>query len=109
VAFLLSQKAVLLKHGFVVEKKKEVRITERAGADFFLQFAKGEPYQISLTFLERLTGYQFGLGTLHQPFTREDPAEVIFRRVEIPVKTARAAAKEFDESPLPYVFEGMKL
>jgi endonuclease G len=105
VAFLLSQKAVLLKHGFVVEKKKEIR----AGTDFFLQFAKGEPYQISLAFLQQLTGYRFGLESLHQPYTKEEPAEIVFRRVEIPVKAARAETQAFGETPLPFVFDGIKL
>jgi endonuclease G len=109
VAFLLSQKAVLLKHSFVVEKKKGIRIAERAGTDFFLNFAKGEPYQISLSFLQKLTGYRFGLDKLHQPYTKEEPAEIILKRVEIPVKAGRAGTQNLGESSLPFMFEGMKL
>lgn len=109
VAFLLSQKAVLLKHGFVVEKKKGIRVAAKGAADFFLDFAKGEPYQISLSFLEKLTGYRFRLDGLHQPYTKEEPAEIIFKRVEIPVKAGRAGAEFLAEQPLPYIFKGMRL
>jgi endonuclease G len=105
VAFLLSQKAILLRHGFVVEKKKAAEKAMPAGTDYFLDFAKGEPYQVSLAFLEKLTGYRFGLQKLYQPYT----AEVIFKRVELGVRMAGMVGLSYADAPLPYTFEGMKL
>lgn len=110
VAFLMSQKAVLLKHNFVVEKKGAVTAPERAPQkDFFADFSKGEPYQVSIEFIEKTTGYRFNLQDLNQPYTKEEPTEVIFKRVEIPVSTQRFNSMPFRQKPLHYTFENIAL
>lgn len=110
VAFLMSQKALLLKHGFVVEKKGAVRVAERApAADFFSNFTKGELYQVRVDFIEAVTGFRLGLQNLRQPYTKEEPTEVIFKRVELPVSPSRMAAVPFREKPLPFAFEQIAL
>lgn len=108
VGFLMSQKAVLLKHNFVVETRAAVRIPRKV-ADFFDDFTKGEPYQVRVDFLEKTTGIKFGLQDLHQPYTKDEPTEVIFKRVEIPVRAEALAAMPLSEKPLHFTFEGITL
>lgn len=110
VAFLMSQRAVLLRHNFVVEKKEKVRPEKRvAKVDFFSDFKKGEPYQVTVDFVERMTGLRFGLQDLHHPYTSEEPTEVIFKRVEIPVKTRAAGDLSFAGKPLHFTFDKISL
>lgn len=108
VAFLMSQKNVLFKHNFVVEKKSAVKVRRRE-ADFFSDFTKGEPYQVRVDFIEQTTGLKFGLEGLHQPYTKEEPTEVIFKRIEIPVKSRAFRALAFRDKPLHFTFEGITL
>ena len=88
VAFLMSQRNLLLKQGFVVEKKKDVKEMRRMEADFFSDFSSGKPYQISIAFLQKVTGFDFGVSALHQPYTKTEATEVIYQRVQVPVKEA---------------------
>jgi endonuclease G len=108
VAFLMSQRDLLLKHGFVVARKKEVRKGLRAEPDFFSDFTSGEPYQISITFLEEVTSFSFGLNNLHQPYTKTELTELIYKRMEVPLAKA-AKAMLVKDKPLAFLFRGISL
>ena len=108
VAFLMSQKAVLSKHNFVIENKEAVKAPRRV-SDFFEDFNKGEPYQVSIDLLEKTTGIKFGLQDLHQPYTKEEPTEIVFKRVEVPVTIEAFARMPSGEKPLHFTFEGITL
>ncbi|MDB5206576.1 MAG: hypothetical protein JWR72_1651 [Flavisolibacter sp.] len=109
--FLMSQKNILFKHGFVVEKKENVREAKRLGLkvekEFFTDFTSGEPYQVRIDFLEQTTGFSFGVKSLFQPYTKIEATELIFKRVEVPLKSFAALA--FKDKPLNFEFEGITL
>jgi endonuclease G len=109
--FLMSQKSILFKYGFVVEKKDNVREAQRpalkAEREFFTDFTSGEPYQVRIDFLEQTTGFSFGVDDLFQPYTKEEATELIFKRVEVPVKSLAALASK--DRPLRFEFEGITL
>ena len=109
VGFLMSQRNLLFKHGFVVEKKVDVRKGLRAGPDFFTDFTSGEPYQVSIAFLEEVTGYSFGVSTLHQPYTKTEPTEVIYKRVEVPLTKKALGSLPEIKKPLGFAFGGIRL
>ena len=109
VGFLMSQRNLLLKHGFVTEKKKDVRKGLRVEKDFFADFKSGEPYQVSIPFLEQITGLSFGLQELHQPYTKTEATEIIYERVEVPFKRPSLRATKFAEQPMPFTYVGIRL
>jgi endonuclease G len=109
--FLMSQKNILFKHGFVVDRKEAVREAARPGVkiekEFFTDFRSGEPYQVRIDFLEEVTGFSFGVKSLFQPYTKIEATELIYRRVEVPVKNI--AAHSSKDRPLHFEFEGITL
>jgi endonuclease G, mitochondrial len=108
--FLMSQRNILFKHGFVVHKKKDVRqLISVAEADFFKDFASGEPYQVSIPFLEEATGFSFGVDHLHQPYTSTEPTEIIYKRVEVPASIRQLEGLALKDSPLHFTLEGIRL
>jgi len=113
VAFLMSQKNILLQHKFVVETIEgtaETRAAQKApAADFFTDFTKGEPYQVRVDFIEKITGLKFGLAHLRQPYTKQEPTEIIFKRVEIPVTDAQPESMALKDRSLPFTFDGIAL
>jgi endonuclease G len=109
VGFLMSQRNLLLKQGFVVEKKREVKEIQRLEDDFFTDFSSGKPYQVSIDFLEKVTGFRFGVSTLHQPYTKIEPTEVIYQRVQVPVKEALNRSPFHLDRPLNFHLEGVAL
>jgi endonuclease G, mitochondrial len=109
VGFLMSQRNLLFKHGFVVEKKKQVRKGLRAVPDFFSDFTSGEPYQVSIAFLEEATGFSFGVNNLQQPYTKTEPTELIFKRVEVPVTMKRIKSPLMKDRPLSFQYKGIAL
>jgi endonuclease G len=109
VAFLMSQKAILLKHNFVTESKGLVNLAPAPETDFFADFTKGEPYQVRVDFIEQTTGLKFGLQNLQQPYTKQEPTEIIFKRVEIPVSSRQFSAMPLSEKPLHFTFEAITL
>ncbi len=114
VAFIMSQEKILRKYKFIVDKKKDINaktfIRSKAAVDFFKDFKKGEPYQVSVPFVEKVTGLGFGLDGVKQPYTVEEPKEVIYKRVEVPVpKTKTVTTPSYGESPLHFKFIGITL
>lgn len=109
VGFLMSQRNLLFKSGFVTAKQEGVRKGLRVERDFFSDFKSGEPYQVNISFLEQATGFSFGVNSLHQPYTKTDPAEVIFERVEAPLKTAWFRSANFADQPLGFILKGIRL
>lgn len=109
VGFLMSQRNILFKHGFVVAKKKEVRKALRAEVDFFSDFTSGEPYQVSIQFLEEATGFSFGVKDLQQPYTKTEPTELIYKRVEIPLAQKATKSVRIIDRPLHFAFDGISL
>lgn len=111
VAFLMSQRALLFKHNIVVTKRASVKgmAPMTAEKDFFADFKSGEPYQITVAFLQTVTGFQFGAEALHQPFTKTEPAEIIFQRVELPVSQKGFAPRRYGNKPLTFTYKGITL
>ena len=109
VGFLMSQRNLLLKHGFVMEQKKDIRKALRVEKDFFADFKSGEPYQVSIPFLEQITGFSFGVKALHQPYTKTEPTELIYQRVEVPFKKSAFRLTSFKDQPLSFAFTGIRL
>lgn len=112
VGFLMSQQGLLFKYNVAVSKKKEVRGLKAAKAestDFFLDFKSGEPYQVRLDFLEQATGFSFGLQQLHQPYTKTEATEVIYKRVELPVNREAFKSMSFKDKPLNFSFSAIAL
>lgn len=112
VAFLMSQRNILFKHGFVVDKKSKVRKARpvtAAEAEPFSDFKSGEPYQITIDFIEQATGFSFGVQNLHQPYTKEEATELIYKRVEVPVARAKFLGLKLKDRPLTFEFEGISL
>lgn len=110
VAFLMSQKDVLKRYNFIVEEKKNIRLAKKAdSADFFSNFRGGEPYQVRIDFIEKITGLKFGLQNLHHPYTKEEATEIIFKRVEIPAKKEGRLTMPYKDRPLPFTFEQIAL
>ena len=109
VAFLMSQRNILFSKGFVVAKQKEVRKGLGAEADFFSDFTSGEPYQVSIKFLEEVTGFSFGLSNLNLPYTKEEATELIYKRVEVPLSMKALASLPLVERPLNFSFSRIKL
>jgi len=109
VAFLMSQRNLLLKSGFVVARKKEVRKGLAVEHDFFSDFTSGEPYQVSIPFLEEATGFSFGVSGLQQPYSKTEPTELIFKRVEVPVTRKAITNLPYIERPLNFTISRIRL
>jgi len=109
VAFLMSQRNLLLKQGFVVEKKRDVREMQRLEADYFGDFSSGKPYQVSIPFLQKVTGFDFGVAALHQPYTKTEATEVIYQRVQVPVKEAMRRSPFHLDKPLNFHLQSIAL
>ncbi|RYZ31123.1 MAG: DNA/RNA non-specific endonuclease [Chitinophagaceae bacterium] len=109
VSFLMSQRNLLLKSGFVVTKKKEVRKGLAVERDFFSDFTSGEPYQVSVPFLEETTGFSFGVSALQQPYTKTDATELIFKRIEVPITSRMLNRLPLIERPLNFTFNRISL
>jgi hypothetical protein len=92
-----------------MEQKKDIRKALRVEKDFFADFKSGEPYQVSIPFLEQITSFSFGVKTLHQPYTKTEPSELIFKRVEIPFKKSALRITRFTDQPLSFAFTGIRL
>jgi endonuclease G len=111
-AFIMSQEKILKKYRFIVNKPKDIRektlFRSKAAVDFFKDFKKGEPYQVRIDFVEKVTGLSFGLDGVNQPYTVQQPQEVIYRRVEVPVPKGMAELN-YGQSPLNFEFAKIKL
>jgi DNA/RNA endonuclease G (NUC1) len=112
-AFLMSQKNILFKHNFVVDSKQKIRsFTEeelKPEQDFFAGFTSGEPYQVRVDFIEKTTGFSFGLDNLYQPYTKTEATELIYKRVEVPLSREKFVKLQLKDSPLNFEFEGIQL
>jgi endonuclease G, mitochondrial len=109
VGFIMSQKKILKKKGFIVSHKKDIEKessdVETATVDFFTDFTKGEPYQVRIDFIEQVTGLRFSLEDIQQPYTKKAAQEIIFKRTEVETKEiAVLNDSDYGEMPLDYTF-----
>jgi endonuclease G len=113
VAFIMSQENILRKFNFVVDEKQDARGATVTKAipedDFFQTFKSGEPYQVRIDFVEKVTGFKFGLAAINQPYTKEESTEIIFKRVEVPISREAFGKLSLKDSPLSFKFEKIKL
>lgn len=116
VAFMMSQNSILRKYNFVTDTLEGGNIaagTQEEVApelDYFENFTSGEPYQVSVDFVEELTGFNFALGRYNKPYTKQEPKEIIFKRIEVPpAALANAEGMEPSETPVDFEFEGITL
>lgn len=103
VAFLMSQSNILKEKGFIKKKTMRGGPAVTARPEFFTDFTKGEPYQVSINFIEKITGLNFNLDEVNQPYTKEEAKELIFKRTEVKVgggkkKVTRGGAAVDDTS-----------
>ena len=102
VGFIMSQQKILKKQGFITDRKKDIHPAALAAAkaipDFFTDFKKGEPYQVKIDFIEKVTGLSFGVDDLNQPYQKTEPQEIIYKRTEVK-KAAALSVLSYGEAP----------
>ena len=116
VAFMMSQNSILRKYNFVTDTLEGGNIVAGRGEesvaepDYFENFTSGEPYQVSVDFVEQLTGFNFTLGRYNKPYTKQEPKEIIFKRIEVPSNAiAIPEGMELADAPVDFEFEGIVL
>jgi endonuclease G len=113
VAFIMSQENILHKYNFVVDKKQDIKgvtvVAAKKAVDFFDDFKTGEPYQVRVDFVEQVTGFKFNLDDVHQPYTKKESTEIIFKRVEVPLSRAGFKSLDLKDRPLDFKFENIEL
>jgi endonuclease G len=115
VAFMMSQLGTLRKYNFVTDRIDDELVPSAGAApeaepEYFENFTSGEPYQVSISFVEQLTGLQFSLGKLLQPYKKQEATEIIFKRIEVP-SSAAANIENTDSTTamIDFEFEGITL
>lgn len=116
VAFMMSQESILRKYGFVTNSFDDNLITAQenaaptAATDFFDGFTSSEPFQVSLAFVEQATGLKFSLGRLYQPYQKQEPTEIIYKRIEvIPSFNGQLETIDGESTSIDFEFEGIAL
>lgn len=80
VAFIMSHRELLEYAGTITFDKGAV--SARA-ADIFMQFPKAATYQVRVDLVAELTGLQFRLTGVAQPYTRKESREIVYKRIEV--------------------------
>ncbi len=121
VAFMMSQNSILRKYNFVTDSFEEGGniVAARGGEvvetieepEYFDGFTSGEPYQVSINFIEQLTGFNFSLGHYNKPYTKQEPKEIIFKRIEVPPAALANQGEDIEpiDVPVDFEFEGISL
>lgn len=118
VAFMMSQNSILRKYNFVTDSFDDENIVAGRGEEvaieepeYFENFTSGEPYQVSVNFIEQLTGFNFSISRYNQPYTKQEPKEIIFKRIDVPPSAManRDEGLEPADVPVDFEFEGISL
>lgn len=111
VGFMMSHTKLLLQDGTITYKKDSVReAVSAATADtFFNDFHYDSVYQVRVEFIQEKTGLKFMLNRVHLPFQIAERQDLLYKRIEVPVRTRSLDAANAGEQTLDYTLEGITL
>ncbi|RYG29974.1 MAG: hypothetical protein EOO01_37425, partial [Chitinophagaceae bacterium] len=107
VGFMMSHRNLLLEEETITYDKDEVtRSAEEELKDIFMMFPKATTYQVSIDFIESITGMKFFDEGVIFPFKQKSSRELIFKRIEVE-RPRGMEPTSFVDSPMEYQLENI--
>jgi hypothetical protein len=85
VGFMMSHLSLLLQAETITYHVREITERGESPEDVFMMFPKATTYQVSVGFIENITGLKFYSHGVVFPYKRNDSREVIYKRIDMPV------------------------
>jgi endonuclease G, mitochondrial len=106
VGFMMSHLSLLLQAETITYKIRDITERGETPADVFMMFPKATTYQVSVDFIENITGLNFFKHGVIFPYKQTDSREVIYKRID--VAAPRGLEEVFlNESELDYDLENL--
>jgi endonuclease G, mitochondrial len=86
VGFMMSHLNLLLQAATVTYIRSDVTgRSPETPEDVFMMFPKATTYQVSINFIENITGMKFYKHGVKLPYTDTGSREIIYKRIEVPI------------------------
>jgi endonuclease G, mitochondrial len=95
VGFMMSHLGLLLRDETISYNPGAITDRGEAPGDVFMMFPKATTYQVSVSFIENITGMSFYKHGVTFPYKLSDSREVIYKRIDVPAP--RGMAEEVPE------------
>ena len=108
VGFMMSHRNLLLEDKTITFDKDEVtRSANEELDDVFMMFPKATTYQVSVSFIEKISGIRFFHEGVNFPFKQQSSRELIFKRIEVERPRGMEDEVSFTDSPIDYQLENI--
>jgi endonuclease G len=84
VGFMMSHLSLLMQAETITYNVREITERGETPEDVFMMFPKATTYQVSIDFIENITGLKFFKRGVIMPYKLSDSREVIYKRIDVP-------------------------
>jgi endonuclease G len=107
VGFMMSHRNLLLADKTITYDEDDVtRSALEELEDVFMMFPKATTYQVSISFIEKISGIKFFDKGVVFPFKQRDSRELILKRIEVEIPRGMEETS-FADSPISYQLENI--
>jgi hypothetical protein len=105
VGFVMSHQSLVKKEKVLKPVKNVIKTIEMktSGDPAFMDYKHSVPYQVSVDFIEKMTGIKFRPAKLVFPFKETRPLELIAEKVDVIKKKAKHMIAKHDQKILELI------